>query len=53
MRPSERAPNLGQLAVAKDLHLNDAFLDALADRLAARIFDRAKEIDAKGASAPK
>jgi len=41
------------LAVAKDLHLNDAFLDALADRLAARIFDRAKEIDAKGASAPK
>jgi hypothetical protein len=41
------------LAGAKDLHLNDAFLDALADRLAARIFDKAKGIDNRGASGPK
>ena len=38
---------------AKDLRFNDAFLDALADRLAVRIFDRAKGIDASGASGPK
>jgi hypothetical protein len=41
------------LAGAKDLQLNDAFLDALADRLAKRIFDKAKGIDARGASCPK
>lgn len=34
---------------AKDLQLDEAFLDALADRLALRLFDRAKEIDASGA----
>jgi hypothetical protein len=33
-------------ADAKDLRFNEAFLDALADRLAIRIFDRAKGIDA-------
>jgi hypothetical protein len=35
----------------KDIRFNEAFLDALADRLAMRIFDRAKEIDANAASA--
>jgi hypothetical protein len=32
------------LTDAKDLRLNEAFLDALADRLAMRIFDRAKKL---------
>jgi len=41
------------LAGAKDLQLDEAFLDALADRLATRIFDKAKGIDARGASCPK
>ena len=38
---------------AKDLRFNEDFLDALADRLALRIFDRAKGIDAIGAFGPK
>ena len=42
-----------RLIGAKDFRFNDAFLDALADRLAVRIFDRAKGIDASGASGPK
>ena len=40
-------------ADAKDLRFNDAFLDALADRLAMRIFGRAKGIDAAGALCPR
>ncbi len=38
---------------AKDLQVDEAFLDALADRLALRLFGRAKGIDASGASGPK
>ena len=41
------------LAGANDLCLNDAFLDALADRLTVRIFDRAKGLDASGTFSPK
>ncbi len=40
-------------AGTKDLRFDEAFLDALADRLAMRIFDRAKRIDASGAFGPK
>jgi Bacterial dnaA protein helix-turn-helix len=40
-------------AGAQDLRFHDAFLDALADRLAMRLFDRAKGIDASAASSPK
>jgi hypothetical protein len=40
-------------ANARDLRLNEAFLDALADRLVMRIFDRTKGIDARGVSGPK
>ena len=36
-------------ADTKDVRFNEAFLDALADRLAMRIFDRAKGIDANTA----
>ena len=39
--------------VAKDPHFKEAFLDALADRLAMRILDRAKGTGANGASGPK
>jgi hypothetical protein len=42
-----------RLADAKDLPLNDAFLDALADRLAVRILGRGRGIDASGAFGPK
>ena len=38
---------------AKDLRFNEDFLDALADRLAMRIFDRAKGTDAIVACGPK
>jgi hypothetical protein len=37
-------------AGGEDLRFDEAFLDALADRLATRIFDRVKGIDASGAS---
>jgi hypothetical protein len=40
-------------AGAKDLPFSEAFLDALADRLALRLFDRTKGIDASGTSGPK
>ena len=48
-----RADTENQTPVAKDLRFNEDFLDALADRLAMRIFDRAKGIDAIGAIGPK
>jgi hypothetical protein len=51
---SGRADTENQTPVdAKDLRFNEDFLDALADRLALRIFDRAKGIDAIGAFGPK
>jgi hypothetical protein len=37
----------------KDLQFDEAFLDALADRLALRLFDRAKGIDASDATRSK
>jgi hypothetical protein len=37
----------------KDLRFGDAFLDALADRLAMRIFDRAKGTDVRGDPNPR
>jgi hypothetical protein len=38
---------------AKDMQFDEAFLDALADRLALRQFDRAKGIESSGAPGPK
>ena len=38
---------------AKNLPFSEALLDALADRLALRLFDRAKRIDASDAPCPK
>ena len=38
---------------AEDLQFDEAFLDALADRLALRLLDRAKGIGASGAPGPK